>query len=104
MVSPSEQSIEVEIAYALPQHQFLKRIAVPNGITVEQAIRLSGINKLFPDVDWASQKIGIFGKLTALDTVLQTNDRIEIYRPSQCDPKENRRIRYKKKTARLSIV
>lgn len=104
MVFPSEKSIEVEIAYALSRHQFLQRITVPSGITVEQAITLSEFDKRFPDIDWVSQKIGIFGKLTTLDAVLQNNDRVEIYRPLQCDPKENRRIRYKKKTVRLSGI
>ena len=104
MVFPSEKSIEVEIAYALTQHQFLQRITVPSGITVEQAITLSEFDKRFPDIDWVSQKIGIFGKLTTLDAVLQNNDRVEIYRPLLCDPKENRRIRYKKKTVRLSGI
>lgn len=104
MVFLHEKSIEVEIVYALPQHQFLRRITVPNGVTVEQAIALSEFSKLFPNINWVSQKIGIFGKLTTLDTVLQSNDRIEIYRPLQCDPKENRRIRYKKKATRLSSV
>ncbi|HMV12679.1 MAG TPA: RnfH family protein [Nitrosomonas sp.] len=100
----SEKNIEVEIAYALSRHQFLQRITVPSGITVEQAITLSEFDKRFPDIDWVSQKIGIFGKLTTLDAVLQNNDRVEIYRPLQCDPKENRRIRYKKKTVRLSGI
>jgi len=104
MVFPSEKSIEVEIAYALTQNQFLQRITVPSGITVEQAITLSEFDKRFPDIDWVSQKIGIFGKLTTLDAVLRNNDRVEIYRPLQCDPKENRRIRYKKKTVRLSGI
>lgn len=104
MAFPSEKSIEVEIAYALSRHQFLQRITVPSGITVEQAITLSEFDKRFPDIDWVSQKIGIFGKLTTLDTVLQNNDRVEIYRPLLCDPKENRRIRYKKKTVRLSGI
>ncbi|MBK7353535.1 MAG: RnfH family protein [Nitrosomonas sp.] len=104
MVLPGEHNIGVEIAYALPQYQFLKRIIAPNGITVEQAIALSEFGKLFPDIDWTSQRIGIFGKLVTLDAVLQNNDRVEIYRPLQCDPKDNRRIRYKKKTARLSNV
>ncbi len=104
MVFPSEKSIEVEIAYALTQNQFLQRITVPSGITVEQAITLSEFDKRFPDIDWVSQKIGIFGKLTTLDAVLRNNDRVEIYRPLQCDPKENRRIRYKKKIVRLSGI
>ncbi len=104
MVFPSEKSIEVEIAYALTQNQFLQRITVPSGITVEQAITLSEFDKRFPDIDWVSQKIGIFGKLTTLDAVLRNNDRVEIYRPLQCDPKENRRIRYKKNIVRFSGI
>lgn len=102
MVFPSEQSIKIEIVYALPQYLFFKQVIAPSNITVEHAITLSEFHKLFPDIDWVSQKIGIFGKLTTLDAVLQDNDRVEIYRPLRCDPKDNRRIRYKNKTARLS--
>ena len=47
----------------------------------------------FPEIDLASAKVGIFGKLVKLDTVLRDKDRVEIYRPLIADPKEVRRKR-----------
>ena len=87
--------LQVEIAYALPDIQFLKRIAVPTGCKVEQALILSGLLEQFPEIDLARNKVGIFGKFVQLDMPLQSNDRIEIYRPLIIDPKEARRMRAK---------
>lgn len=85
--------ITVEVAYALPTHQVLKRLEVPNGTTVAQAITLSRISILFPEIDLIKNKLGIFGKLTKPETILRHQDRIEIYRPLIIDPKEARRKR-----------
>ncbi|MDV6344343.1 RnfH family protein [Nitrosomonas sp. Is37] len=91
------EHIEVEVAYALPQCQFLKRFHVPSGTTIEQAITLSGIREIFTEIDLEKQKMGIFSKLTQPGTILQNGDRVEIYRPLLLDPKEKRRIRLKEK-------
>ncbi|QOJ24114.1 MAG: RnfH family protein [Gammaproteobacteria bacterium] len=89
--------MQVEIAYALPQVQVLQKLDVPPGCTVEQAIRSCGILQQFPEIDLAKNKLGIFGKITQLQVVLQPHDRIEIYRPLIIDPKEARRLRAKKR-------
>lgn len=83
----------VEVAYALPKQQLIIPIKVAEGTTAEAAIHASGILAKFPDINLEANKIGIFGKLTKLDTVLQEKDRIEIYRPLIADPKEVRRQR-----------
>lgn len=87
------QNIMVEIAYALPQQQLILPINVPVGTTAEQAIQRSGILEKFPEIDLTQNKIGIFGKLTKMDTPLREMDRVEIYRPLIADPKEVRRQR-----------
>lgn len=92
--------IEVEVAYALPHRQFLKRFYVPSGTTIEQAITLSGIQDIFPEIDLEKQKIGIFSRLTKRGTILQDSDRVEIYRPLLLDPKENRRKRLNKRASK----
>lgn len=91
MNSPSE--ITVEVAYALPDEQLIVPIKVQEGITAENAIYASGILKKFPEIDLTINKIGIFGKLTKLDTALRHLDRVEIYRPLIADPKEVRKQR-----------
>jgi hypothetical protein len=85
--------IHVEVAYALPDTQLILPVGVAPETTAEQAIIASGILQKFPDIDLASNKIGIFGKLVKLDTVLREKDRVEIYRPLIADPKEVRRQR-----------
>ncbi len=90
--------IEIEVAYAPLQQnrQMLKQLRVPTGTTVEQAIKLSKLMDEFPEIDLLKNKLGIFSKFTQRDTILQSKDRVEIYRPLKIDPKEARRIRAKK--------
>ena len=85
--------ILIEVAYALPQKQIIIPIKIKSGATAEEAINASGIIKKFPEIDLNINQIGIFGKLTQLDHVMQERDRIEIYRPLIADPKEIRRQR-----------
>ncbi|MDI1299588.1 RnfH family protein [Methylotenera sp.] len=83
----------VEVAYALPKEQLIIPIKVTEGITAEQAIKSSGMMAKYPEIDLAVNKIGIFGKLTKLDTPLRHLDRVEIYRVLIADPKEVRKQR-----------
>ncbi|MDP1635243.1 MAG: RnfH family protein [Gallionellaceae bacterium] len=85
--------IDIELVYALPDKQTLLRQQVAVGTTVLDAIQASGILNKHPEIDIATNKIGIFGKLIKPDTVLREKDRIEIYRPLIADPKEVRRKR-----------
>ncbi len=87
------ETIRIEIVYALPQEQFLLTRQVVPGTTAEHAIQGSGLLEKHPEIDLAKNKIGIFGKLAKLDTVLREKDRIEIYRPLIADPKEVRKKR-----------
>ncbi len=90
--------ILIEIAYALPQVQTVIPLKVAEGITAEQAIHASGILEQFPEIDLSKTKVGIFGKLAKMDTVLRHKDRVEIYRQLLADPKEARRRRATEKT------
>jgi putative ubiquitin-RnfH superfamily antitoxin RatB of RatAB toxin-antitoxin module len=42
----------------------------------------------------------VWGKLTHLGDALRENDRVEIYRPLLVDPKEARRLRYRRQRER----
>jgi putative ubiquitin-RnfH superfamily antitoxin RatB of RatAB toxin-antitoxin module len=48
-------------------------------------------------IDLTVSRVGIYGKLKTLDTVVRAQDRIEIYRPLIADPKDSRRRRVEKK-------
>ena len=94
MTQDDIKKIPVELAYALPDQQILLSLDVEPGTTVGELIEQSGILEQFPDIDVGkTNKVGIFGKLTKLNTVLREKDRVEIYRPLIADPKEVRRRR-----------
>jgi putative ubiquitin-RnfH superfamily antitoxin RatB of RatAB toxin-antitoxin module len=92
-MNPNSEDKIVEVAYALPNKQMIIPVKLSDGMTAEQAIQQSRIAEQFPEIDLSVNKIGLFGKLTALDTPLRHMDRIEIYRPLIADPKEVRRQR-----------
>ena len=83
----------IEVAYALPEVQMLVPVSLPEGATVEDAIRQSGLMDKFPEIDLAANKVGIWNKASELTAVLRDKDRVEIYRPLIADPKEVRRKR-----------
>lgn len=85
--------ILVEVAYALPGQQVIIALQVMPGASAEAAILACGILQQFPEIDLTRNRIGIFGRLIQLDTVLRQHDRVEIYRPLVIDPKEARRQR-----------
>lgn len=87
------QLIKVEVLYALPQEQTLLHVEVPHGSTLGDAIKISGILEKYPEIDLATNKLGIFGKLSKQDVLLREKDRVEIYRPLIADPKEIRKKR-----------
>ena len=89
----NDKKILVEVTYATPQKQLVIPVNVDDGITVKDAIELSGIKKEFPEINLDSNPVGIFGKHTTLDHILREKDRVEIYRPLIADPKEIRRQR-----------
>ena len=85
--------IMIEVSYALPKKQIIIPVLVAKGISVKEAIELSGVLKKFEEINLDSNQVGIFGKLTTLDKDVRDRDRIEIYRPLSADPKEIRRKR-----------
>ncbi len=89
----TNQSINVEVAYALPEKQIIRAVNVNEGTTIGAAIVQSGIMMDFPELELEDAKVGVFGKTAAMTTVLSDGDRVEIYRPLIADPKEVRRKR-----------
>jgi len=88
--------ITVEVAYALPEKQYLRRVTLDVGATVEQAINASGLLALRTDIDLAKNKVGVYSRPVKLTDALSDGDRVEIYRPLIADPKELRRQRAEK--------
>ena len=84
-------TINIEVAYALPDEQVILSLDVPNDCTVEDAIKRSGILEAYSQINLETDKVGIFGKMCKLNGSLRDKDRIEIYRKLIADPKESRR-------------
>jgi len=79
--------MHISVAYAHSDAQFWKKLDLPAGTTVREAIEQSGVLTKFPEINLAQQKVGIFGKVTPLDAALGEGDRVEIYRPITVDPR-----------------
>ncbi|MGB1093001.1 MAG: RnfH family protein [Oceanobacter sp.] len=94
--------IAIEVAYALPEKQKILSAKVPEGTSVAESARLSGITKEFPELDLSEVKFGIFGKAVrnADSEQVQEGDRVEIYRPLIIDPKQARANRAAKAAAK----
>lgn len=84
-------TIVVDVVYALPERQMSRRVLLPEGSTVRDAVRASGLAAEFPDID--PTRVGVFGKRVQPASRLRDRDRVEIYRPLRADPKELRRRR-----------
>lgn len=67
------------------KHVWLK-LEVPDGSTVKEVLELSGILRMFPEIDLENQKVGVFGKLVKLDVVVEDGNRVEVYRGITADP------------------
>ena len=95
----NDLKIKVEVAYALPDQQKILALDVVPGATAVEAVKMSGISNLFPEIDLAISKLGIFGKAISdpESHELREGDRVEIYRPLKIDPKQARLNRAKKK-------
>ena len=87
------EQITVNVVYAEPERQVVRRVTLPVGSTVMQAIEASGITQAVAGLVIDPERLGIFSRKAAPDQVLGEGDRVEIYRPLTLDPKEARRRR-----------
>jgi len=91
MSTEEPEFIRIEVAYATPDEQSILSLEVPSGTTADEAVRLSGIEEQFPEIDLGRNRLGVFGKLVKTGHSLAAGDRVEIYRPLTADPKVVRR-------------
>lgn len=69
-------------------------LALPASATLADALAASGLAERHPEV--TTLPAGIWGRVQPPDTPLRDRDRVEVYRPLLVDPKEARRLRYKR--------
>nr|WP_201329678.1 RnfH family protein [Candidatus Profftella armatura (Diaphorina cf. continua)] len=80
----------VQICYADSRLQVLYKLYVTNQTSIQTAILQSNILHKISKINLINLKVGIYGKLKKLNTILRDNDRVEIYRPLIISPKELR--------------
>lgn len=88
-----DQTIMVEVAFALPDKQAIVEVQVSPGTTALEAAQQSGIVDRFEGLTLENAKLGVFGKAVANTYVMSVGERVEIYRPLLIDPKEVRKAR-----------
>lgn len=90
-----EDEIEVEVVYC-PAPSVVDRtlLRLPRGAPLSQALQASGLAQRHALA--AGGTVGIWGRVKPLETPLRDRDRVEVYRPLTVDPKEARRLRYKR--------
>lgn len=89
----TEKKISVEVAYATPMRQKIIALQVDMDCSILDAVQQSGILEVFPEINLAEQKVGVFSQTKKLSDILHNGDRVEIYRPLTMDPKEARKKR-----------
>lgn len=87
--------LKISLVYSPAPRQVREwTLELATGSTVAQALAECGIFEEFSELQATQPSLGIWGKKTSLDQVLQERDRVEIYRGLQVDPKTARRERF----------
>lgn len=87
----AESRIAVEVHHSpAPRRVDVVRLCLPPGATVADALRASGL------VLAEGLSVAVWGRLALPQQVLREADRVELCRGLQVDPKEARRLRYRK--------
>jgi uncharacterized protein len=92
----ADSLLHVELAFSpAPRQVQSLTLALPAGSTLADALTASG---WLAHHGWAldSLRCGVWGRVEPPDCVLRDGDRVEVYRPLTVDPKEARRLRYKR--------
>lgn len=97
-MTTANKPISVQVVYATPEKQVLKKIIVSEHATIETVITSSGLLEEFPEIDLLKNGVGVFSERRQLSDVVRAGDRIEIYRPLVADPREIRRRRAREAT------
>ena len=91
-----DELLHVEVVYCpRPGQADLVALRLPPGATAADALQASGLlarHGLTP----AGLRLGVWCRACEADHLLRARDRVEIYRPLNVDPKEARRLRYKR--------
>ncbi len=68
-------------------------VVLAHGATVLQALLASALPREFPEFDFRSAPVGVWGRKATLNRMVRDGDRVEVYRPLEVDPKVARHER-----------
>lgn len=89
--------LSIEVVYAAAPHDVRAvSLELPEGATLADALRASGLLEGLSDEAADALQPGIWGRAATLDTPLRAGDRVELTRGLRVDPKEARRQRYRR--------
>lgn len=89
--------MQVELAWsANPQQTGRLQLQLPTGSTALAALRAGGLAGLLGAEVLDAMVLALWGRVIEPTTVLQDGDRLELLRGLQVDPKEARRLRYRR--------
>lgn len=80
--------MRVEVVMAGPEHCQSRHLHLDEGATVADALALAAL-----DTEGVAAACAVHGVLANAQQVLHDGDRVELLRPLQADPKDNRRRR-----------
>ena len=88
--------MQVEVVYCpAPGEVDRVELTLGEGATLADALAASGLAARH-GLDLSSLRVGVWGRERPPPTALRQSDRVEVYRPLTVDPKEARRLRYRK--------
>ena len=87
--------LRVEVAYAEPARQLVQAVDLPAEATIGDAVNaaLPALQAAFPNLDFTTLAVGVWGETANRERLLQAGDRVELYRPLSADPNLARRTR-----------
>lgn len=94
-MAPADDVLHVEVVYcAGPGQTDRVQIQMAPGATLADALQASGLLQRHA-LAAHGLSAGVWGRVQPPGWLLRDDDRVEIYRPLQVDPKETRRQRYR---------
>jgi uncharacterized protein len=88
--------LAIDVVYCpQPGRIDLVSLQMAAGATVADALHASGLLERHA-LALGGLRVGVWCRLTETTALLRDRDRVEVYRPLTVDPKEARRLRYKR--------
>jgi putative ubiquitin-RnfH superfamily antitoxin RatB of RatAB toxin-antitoxin module len=89
----TEGTVAIEVIFAALEKQKVIQLEVPSGTLIHDAVRLSRIDSHFPGYDLSALPVGVWNEVKPRTYVVQSGDRVEVYRSLITNAKDARRRR-----------